>query len=283
MELDPLFLLLLPIIIICGDITEFFIIYLSIIFHELGHIYTAKMLGKKIYGIRLLAVGLNAYIDEDNCDSLDRILIFISGPLINIFFIAMSLLLKTYFKIEHEYMLFFISVNICLAIFNLLPVLPLDGGKILRELLARRIGLFMTSRYIKRLSIIVVIFLTPLGIIQFIGNNYNFSILAIGVYIFSTLKTEGMEAALMNAKYVVYRRSKLLKRGIYQARDLVVLKSTRLSDVLNCMDFDRFHILHVLDDDLKLLKILTEHEVMEYMLKNNSEITFQEFIENIQK
>jgi stage IV sporulation protein FB len=159
----------------------------------------------------------------------------------------------------------------------------LDGGKILRELLARRIGLFMTSRYIKRLSIIVVIFLTPLGIIQFIGNNYNFSILAIGVYIFSTLKTEGMEAALMNAKYVVYRRSKLLKRGIYQARDLVVLKSTRLSDVLNCMDFDRFHILHVLDDDLKLLKILTEHEVMEYMLKNNSEITFQEFIENIQK
>ena len=56
----------------------------------------------------------------------------------------------------------------------------------------------------------------------------------------------------MNVKNVVYRHSRLMRKGIYAARDIVVLKSVHLSEVLKHMDFDRFHIVYVLDDELKI-------------------------------
>lgn len=283
LELDPLLILIIPSVFIGGYLKEFLIIYITIILHELGHILAALLLGKKVYIVRMLAVGLNASIEEDTCSGLNRILIYIGGPLANIFFIAISIVANRCNLIESNDMFFFISLNTCLVILNMLPVIPMDGGKILREVLSDHLGLFLAGSYLRKLSLILSLALILLGVIQFLISKFNFSLLTIGFYIFFTLKTEKTEAALMNAKYVVYRRSKLLKRGVYPARDLVVMKSAHLSEILNCMDFDRFHIIYVLDDDLKLAKILTEHEIMDGMLKYNVELTFEEFIKRIQE
>lgn len=282
LELDPFLVLIIPTVFLLGYLKEFIIIYITITLHELGHIVTAKVFGKKVYAVRILSVGLNVAIEEDTCSSLNRILIYISGPLVNIFFIAISLFLISYGPIERTEVLFFLSANICLLIMNMLPVSLMDGGRIFRELLSMHFGLFLAGSYLRKLSLILSIALIILGSIQLLTSKFNFSLLTIAIYIFFTLKTERTEAALMNAKYVIYRRCKLLKRGIYPARDLVVMKSTHLSDLLNCMDFDRFHLIHVLDDELRLIKILTEHEIMDGMLKYNSEMTFEEFIKRNQ-
>ena len=82
----------------------------------------------------------------------------------------------------------------------------------------------------------------------------------------------------MNVKSIIYRRSRLLKKGVYQARDLVVLKTTMVSEIIKNMDFDRFHIIHVLDDDLKLVKSLTEQEIMDAIFENSADITFGELV-----
>ena len=82
----------------------------------------------------------------------------------------------------------------------------------------------------------------------------------------------------MNVKNIIYRRARLLKKGIYQARDLVVIKSVQMSEILKSMDFDRFHIVYVLDENLNIVKVLTEQEIIDGLLKYNTEITFEEYI-----
>ena len=82
----------------------------------------------------------------------------------------------------------------------------------------------------------------------------------------------------MNMKDVIYRRSRLLKKGIYPARDLVVVKNMRMGDIIRNLDFDRFHIIHVLDDDLKLMKVFTEQDIMDGVVKHSGDMTFEEFI-----
>ena len=82
----------------------------------------------------------------------------------------------------------------------------------------------------------------------------------------------------MNIKQLLYRRQRLINKGIYQARDLVVLKEMRLSGVIKALDYDRFHFIYLLDDDLKLLRIITENEIIEGMLKQPEDMTFEELL-----
>lgn len=267
------------ILMFTGYIPEFLVLYGSILLHECGHILAAKLLGRKISSIKILPVGLNATIDDRPGCRWERLLIYISGPLANVLLFTALMLINSYYLYQTDNMRFFILVNICLAIFNLIPVLPLDGGRILGEVLASQIGLFSAGLYIRKISLFIAILLFALGIIQLFSSNHNFSLFLIGFYVFFSLKSEERSVAIMNVKHIIYRRSRLLKRGIYPARDLVVIKSVRLGEIIKNLDFDRFHFIYVLDEELKLIRVFSEQEIIDGMLKYNTELTFEEFIE----
>lgn len=85
----------------------------------------------------------------------------------------------------------------------------------------------------------------------------------------------------MNIKNLVYKRSRFLRKGVYPGRELVVLKNMRLVDVVKNMDFDRFHIIYILDENMRLLKVFTEQEIIDNMAKFNGEMTFDELINSM--
>jgi stage IV sporulation protein FB len=120
-----------------------------------------------------------------------------------------------------------------------------------------------------------------LGIVQFFSGSYNISLFIVGLYALFSSKALRMEAALMNIKDIIYRRSRLLKKGIYQARDLVVLKGAQLGETIKAMDFDRFHVVYVLDDNLKIVGMFTEQEIIDELLKTDTDPTFEEFMKKV--
>lgn len=271
--------MILAIVILIGYIKEYVIISLSMFLHEAAHITAACIIGKKIYEIRVLPVGFNADIgDNDLCNS-DNILIYAAGPALNFILATGGFFLNTYYLNESNDMLFFISSNLYLAIFNLLPIIPMDGGRILKEVLWNHVGLFSAKRRLKLINRVMSALFIILGAAQFISSAWNFSLIIIGFYVFFSFNEERVEVPLMNMKSIIYRRARLLKKGVYQVRDIVAIKSVRMSHVLKHMDFDRFHIIYVLDEELNVLKVMTEKELLDGLLKYNSEITFEEFLE----
>jgi len=246
--------------------------------HELGHLFAAQLSGKRIYSVKVLPIGLNARIDESSCNEWEGIIIYFGGPAVNLLLIVLTFIINSYYLLQPDNMRFFISINVYLLAFNMMPVLPLDGGKALRSILSRQKGLFLASRYIRTTTLVLSTFITVLGVIQLFNSLHNFSLFVIGLYLLFSMKSNNTEAALMNVKQIIYRRSRLLKKGIYAARDLVVIKSALLVDTLGNMDFDRFHIIHVLDDELKIVKVFSEQELIEAMLKYNTDMTFEELI-----
>jgi len=100
----------------------FFIAYLFIIMHELSHMIVALLLNVDIQEITLLPFGATArYIGKIN--PLKEFLIAIAGPFATLIF-AFFYHHDTYFK-----------VNILILLFNLIPIYPLDGGRILKVIL----------------------------------------------------------------------------------------------------------------------------------------------------
>ncbi|MHB8064741.1 MAG: site-2 protease family protein, partial [Ruminiclostridium sp.] len=249
-----------------------------IVAHELGHIVAALISGAGIYCIRILPIGVNAVIDDSGCSKYRRIYIYLAGPGINIIFAAIIYILYACHFVSIEFTLG-IYINIWLAFFNLLPILPLDGGKIVMEGLADYSGLYRTSKQIRILSVLISIILICLGLVILIRTLYNISLVLVGIYILLCSKENKKETALMNIKNFVFRRSRIIKKGIYPAREIVVMKNVKLSEVIKAIDYaNMFHLVNVLDEDLRVIKVMTEQEILDALMTNNLDTTMDKLL-----
>lgn len=147
-----------------------------IILHEIAHLITGIILGFKPKEIFINIAGLSiefynySIINKD----LAKGLILLAGPIFNIILIMIFYTLN----IEYVTKIKIILINFILAIVNLLPILPLDGGKILKILLKRRFG------YKKSIIISEKISKTFLYILMIIYSIFVLKIKNIGIFIF---------------------------------------------------------------------------------------------------
>ena len=259
------------------SLTRYLSAFACIVFHEAGHIAAALIFGCRIRQVRILSVGMNAVI-EDAEEVEQRIAVYLAGPAVNALLLLLCIFLERLSVLSPEKAEIFAITNILLLIVNLIPVLPLDGGRILKELLTGRLGLFNAALRMRIYSILLAALLALLGILQLLSDKRNFTLLLLAFYILVTSKKGNMEAALMNMKQILYRKMRILRKGVYPARDLVVLKSMKMGDVLKSLDFDRYHFLHVLDEDLKLIRLVSEQELMDAIVGNGAEMTLEEYI-----
>jgi stage IV sporulation protein FB len=273
---------------------------ISILIHEIAHIAIALVLGIKPGRIRIVPVGLNAVIKEESAPFWKKLIVYSSGPAANgVLYMACILVLRCvddmhapgiekpwYVIVIRDYessILNFANTNFYLLILNILPVVPLDGSSILIDALVRIKGIYTAHKYTKKLSLIFAALFIFAGFIQLAYSFLflpfiNHSLIAIGIYIIVFMMLEKEEAAFMNIKQIFFRRSRLLKKGIYPVRDLVVAKTMPIGAVLKNLDFDRFHIIYVLDDDFKVLKMYTEQEIINAIASFSPKMTFEEFI-----
>ncbi|OGO79933.1 MAG: hypothetical protein A2Y21_06405 [Clostridiales bacterium GWC2_40_7] len=277
-HISAFFIAVIPLVVISGSYAQFILAYISIILHELAHMATAAIYGCRTVSLRVLPVGLSADIDTENCRRKEKLAIYSSGPAVSFFLSAAAYLAYILLSENLQYLYFISLLNFCLAVFNLIPALPLDGGKILQEILNDSIGLITAAKYIRAIALLLCIIATGAGVYQILAGNLNFSLFIMGLYFIVFFNTGKMEASLMNIKQLLYRRQRLLNKGIYQARDLVVLKGMRLGAVIKALDYDRFHFIYLLDEDLKLLRIITENEIIDCMLKHPGDMTFEELL-----
>lgn len=160
-EVSPLASIFVIITLLTNSYKLFFIFFMITFIHELGHVVIAKILGLNINKIKLLAIGFNAEIERiDYTSSIKEFLIAIAGPLT--YFISLALLkylYKTDFISYNAYNQA-LTVNRYTLFFNLLPILPLDGGRILK--------IFIDNFFTSKKSMIFTVVISNIFIILFI-------------------------------------------------------------------------------------------------------------------
>lgn len=128
--LHPSFLILFLWFIVAKDIFSFVLFISVVLSHEYGHYVIAKKLGYKLDSFFLAPYGACLNYKEKAFEFKDEIKIALAGPLVNILlcFVTMSLwwVLPEIYNYTHT----FVSQSFMLAIFNLLPCYPLDGGRV---------------------------------------------------------------------------------------------------------------------------------------------------------
>ena len=118
-----------------GTIIWVFVIFISVLFHEFGHAITALIFKQKP-SISLIALGGVTTYENKNLSFFKQFLIVLNGPLFGVLLLLLATALLYFNIFSNPYIVGFLKitqlVNLFWSIVNLLPVLPLDGGQLVR-------------------------------------------------------------------------------------------------------------------------------------------------------
>jgi len=124
--------------------------FTCVVLHELGHSLTARRYGVHVRRILLMPIGGMAEFDSIPRRPMQEFVITIAGPAVNFVIVGVLWFVLPenevlYYSIGHLVLLLFWA-NLMMGTFNLLPAFPMDGGRILRALLATRLPYLRATR-----------------------------------------------------------------------------------------------------------------------------------------
>ncbi len=177
--------------------------------HELGHLICGMILGMKPEKLEIMPFGLsvsfkikadeyNKKVKKGNLFEIKKIIVATAGPIINLLLIFII----NNLELDITKSLIMIYSNLLLFIFNLLPIYPLDGGRIIRGILHIKFGKRKSEKYTNIISLISVVIFTSLASILILYME-NISIFLISIYLWYLVINE-------NKKYK--KREEIYKR-----------------------------------------------------------------------
>jgi Zn-dependent protease/CBS domain-containing protein len=153
------------------------LLFACVVAHEFGHVFAARAYGIATPDVTLLPIGGVARLERISEEPREEFVIAIAGPLVNVV-IALVLVDRL------------AMVNVFLVLFNLIPAFPMDGGRVLRALLATRMG------YTRATEVAAVIgqgFAFALG---FIGLFSNILLIFIAIFVYLAATSEAHFVAI---------------------------------------------------------------------------------------
>ena len=191
------------------QIEIYILMILFAIIHELGHLVAGILLGFKPEKLELIPVGLtvsfrinladiNKKILKGSFLTLKQIIVALAGPITNIIIVIMISMTKMDMVLK----MLIIYINLIIAIFNLLPIYPLDGGRILKGILHILKGKEKSEKLIYNISIVVTLVLTTIASIAILYVR-NIAIFIIIIYIWYIVIKESI---IYNRKEKIYEK-----------------------------------------------------------------------------
>lgn len=194
-KVDLKIFLFLFLFLLTSQLEIYIVLMIFAILHEIGHLLAGILLKFKPEEIKLTPIGIrisfrvepeeyNKYTNNTRTINIKKAIIAISGPLTNLIIATIAIILAKYnlnFANLYIYQLVIYS-NFLIAIFNLIPIYPMDGGRFLKEILKIAVGNKKAYKITYIISKTILIILTAFSSIAILYLQ-NIAILIIIVYL----------------------------------------------------------------------------------------------------
>lgn len=253
-RINPLFFIVLGIVCLLNLFPEFLTVFGVAILHEIAHAICAYFCGNRDivfhiqpWGVCMKCRGFNSLKHEFYVAS--------AGPFLNLILI----ILCSFFKLQGLYI-----TNLFMLIINLLPVYPLDGGRILNAILKSEFPHNVAEKILKVVSSALVIAMFLSGCFLLYRTGVNFSVLIASLFL-----------CLCSDRTDENEKHEPIKKAVHYSVefDEKVKCALKHSDRKNMIVFD------VIDTSYRYMGSVTYREVLEEIANNNYEIKFGEILE----
>ncbi|WP_075866560.1 site-2 protease family protein [Carboxydothermus islandicus] len=268
LKFHPLFWVFLLMYLALGAFSKIGILLFSLVFHELFHLFLYKKLFQKPVSLTLLPFG--GVIETSNPVEFfpgKEFLVAAVGPLANLIlmFFALGIINNGFFNSNIAFLLDF---NFIMAVFNFLPVLPLDGGRMLRAVLTRITNLRKATRIVSNISLVTALAVVAAGIYGFLFRLNGADVVILGVLLLFLAFRERVKNSFYFLHNLTYKEKILKEQKILNSRVLTVAPNTPLKEVVDKFLPSHYQYVVVVGRDQECLGFLSERQIMEGVLKS---------------
>lgn len=266
-------------ILICaarsGYMTSFALTYISAALHEIAHVLCATAFKTEISQIRIYPFGFSAHLKNGYINNSEKeFFIAMAGPAFSLMLFVLFAFLN--FLHPYPYLLYIADVNLSLCAVNLIPSLPLDGGRMLKSILVARFGIIRAYNFMVKFSRVLIVLLSSLAVFVFFASSFNFSLCLVAAFLFQNLAFEQQAISIVALKEILANRQKAEKTENLRAKILCVNEVQVASGILRFLSYDYFYIIHLMDKDFKISKTLTEVQVLDALTKHGIRIRYKD-------
>jgi Zn-dependent protease/CBS domain-containing protein len=175
-------------------------VFVCVLIHEIGHSLIARRFGKETKSITLLPIGGVATMEEMPEKPVQEIAMAIVGPFINLAIAGILYIFvgqwtgagvtNLYPDSVKTFFAGLIGINVMLAVFNMIPAFPMDGGRVLRGILAIKMD------YVRATSAAVFVGQALAMLFIFFGIFFNWWLALIGVFLYIGAGSEKQQVVL---------------------------------------------------------------------------------------
>lgn len=265
----PLFVLLMLLSVLTGRFQEMIALFFIVLLHELAHLWTALRFGWKVREVKLLPFG--GVVETEEAGSVparEEALVAAAGPAYNALLSLAAWGLGHAGLIDQAWAEDFARASGLIAAFNLLPVLPLDGGKLLQCWFCLHFPYHRTLIWSARISLlfsaaVILGALSP----PLYGGLVHLNLLAIGLFLFASNWTYMRNLPFVFLRFLVRRAERASNRidAGTLAQPIVVSRHRQLSHVVRLLMKERYHLVYMMDHG-KISRVVPEGQVIDGFL-----------------
>jgi Zn-dependent protease/CBS domain-containing protein len=252
-----------------GRVIFILLLFVCVVLHEFGHAFAAKGFGINTPDITLLPIGGVARLERMPEEPRQELVIALAGPAVNVVIaVALALTIDWHAVMEprvvesSNFGLQLLAMNVWLLVFNLLPAFPMDGGRILRALLAIRMPYTRATQIAANIGQAFAFIFGFAGLI--IPNAYMLIFIALFVYIGAS-----QEAALAQMKDVS-RRFPVSSAMIREFRSLP--QEATLEEAVDALLATSQHDFPVIGENGGVAGVLTRHDLIAALRRGDPRI-----------
>lgn len=241
----------------------------SIFLHESAHALTSAAFGYPPREIELTPLGAVMRLDEEESVPPGwRLVVLMAGPVMTLLLCTMALfgVKAGWLSLDLGRVVF--QCNVSLLLLNLLPALPLDGGRILALLLSCWLRPVCVRTILRALGTALGLLCIGLNLLMtWRQGGWNLSLAAAGCFIMYAASTATVSAALAELRSFMDRKIRMERKGIAPAHCLAAAENMPLRQAIMMLHPRRVTLFCLLDRELRLRRILSEEQVIDGYLR----------------
>ncbi|MBC9783893.1 site-2 protease family protein [Heliobacterium chlorum] len=253
--------------------------FLCVAWHELGHSIAARRAGFSVQEIEFFPFGGVARISPGLEQSpRDEIMVALAGPVFSFILVIMldaGLMLGMGWNDSVEYLR---NVNFTLGAFNLLPILPLDGGRVFRSLLTTLWGAMKASQQAALWGEGMALLFGFLSIIGLYWQKSGLDLPLIAGFLFLGAHKERTIGPMVFWRLLKAKRQNLSTKKTWSGDVVVAREDVHISNLLPQIVPDRCMLITVIDKGGHIVGQVSESDLLSHMMQGNEDMPVGDLI-----
>lgn len=258
--------------VITGHFVELITLFVIVFIHEWGHVAAARWFGVNVVSVQMLPFGGVAVMEDTAFLHAGReMVIALAGPLQNGLLIGFASLLHAFGLWDGPFYEYFVQGNILIALFNLLPVLPLDGGKIWQSLFSMILPYHSALVWSLRISLLFSFFVIGYAVSPLVLQNgaLQLNLLLIGLFLLYSNYVDYRNIPYRFMRFLMNRDRSFSRHLLHGslAQPIVADKVQPLEHILRLFKREKYHFIYVMNRQGKIIAVVPEQRVISSFFK----------------